>query len=358
MTIARILLVEDDPVSRELIAALLASRGHEVDSVDDGFGALRLAQEKPYDLVFVDYHLPEMDGYALARLMRSLSETSNGSLKMVAITADRFGLAARRGVDSIFDRVLTKPIEPDDLFAFVDEMLGEESRLDELEAFLAGSDTIDQTRKAGLMLWRTRGLNTLPAAAVFPPPTPAERASLEHCFRLVEGDAADCVILLRQGGLAGVETLRARGQSYLQPLFVLDPNLAPIADVRFNVGDGQSWSATATAISTFAARAESLNPGIATSDDFDIRLAAYLYVADRTLTLTRDPLGRTTVSYTAGFAVAALIEAIKRLAARGLVSAKLDNAASGDERRLAVSLTTKGLALVSEVAAGQARGTR
>lgn len=354
MTIARILLVEDDPISREILAALLTSRGHEVDAIDDGFGALRLAQEKSYDLVFVDYHLPEMDGYALARLLRSLTEKSKCTLKMVAITADRFGLAARRGVDSIFDRVLTKPIEPETLFSFVDEFLGEESRLDELEAFLAAPAAADDPRMAGQMLWRVRGLGVLPTAAVFPPPTSAERASLEHCFRLVDDENADCLILLRPAGLAGVEAVRAHGDSYLQPLFVLDPNLAPIADVRFNVGDGESWSTAAAAITDFAARAKTLQAGIAASDDFDTRLAAYLFVADRTLDLWRGASGRTTVPYTAGFSVEALIEGIKRLAARGLVAAKLDVSTTGEERRLVVSLTPKGCTFVAGSKAGHA----
>jgi CheY-like chemotaxis protein len=342
MTIARILLVEDDPVSQELIAALLESRGHTVDACSDGFGALRLAQEQPYDLAFVDYHLPEMDGYALARLMRTLSDNSDARLRMVAITADRFGLAARREVDTIFDRVLTKPIEPDALFAFVDEILDERSHLDELEAFLAETKAEEATASVGERLWRGRGLNRLPLAVAFPPPTSAERAHLEHCFQLVEGDAAECIILLRQAGLGGVELLRANGKTFLQPLIVLDPELAPLADVSFHVGDGESWAATAATLSTFAARSATVDPRVKASGDFETRLAAYLYVASRSLTLCRDPDGRTNVAYTAGFAVPPMIEAIKRLAARGFVSAQLDHSAEGDERRLIVALTANG----------------
>ena len=72
----RILLVEDDPVSCDLFAALLVSQGHVVETAGDGFNALRLAQETPYDIVFIDYHLPEMDGYALARLIRAAAPSS------------------------------------------------------------------------------------------------------------------------------------------------------------------------------------------------------------------------------------------------------------------------------------------
>jgi CheY-like chemotaxis protein len=347
MTTARILLVEDDPLSQELIAALLRSRGHDVDVADDGFGALRLAQEGAYDLVFVDYHLPEMDGYALARLMRSLTEGSSGGLTMVAITADQNGLAARRGVDSLFDRVLTKPIEPDELFALVDELLGQESRLESLDAFLAIPKG-HHGRKAGQMLWRVRGLGATPSAMVFPEPAQSEREGLEHCFRLTDGDDADCLILLRHAGLARLEALRAQGGAYLRPLFVLDPSLAPMADVYFNAGDGESWSAAVTAIMNFGARRRRLTPEIAGTADFDARLAAYLFVARRSIALCRATDGEMTVPYTAGFSSTAVIEAIKRLAARGLISAKLETTTKDAERRLVLELTPKGICFVSD----------
>ncbi len=341
---ARILIVEDDPVSRDLLAALLVARGYLVDTADDGFGALRMAQDETYDLVFVDYHLPEMDGYALARLLRSLGEKTNSAMKMVAMTADRFGLAARRGVDSIFDRLLTKPIDPDALYAFVAEFLAPPAEA--LDAFLAEPTTTD-AQNAAQVLWRVRGIGTLPSAAVFPEPTAAERASLEYCFRLVEPDAADCLILLRASGLKDVEAARATGASFLRPLFCINERDAGLGDVLFKVGESESWSAAAGALASFAARRDSLEPGLATTRDFDSRLLAYLYVAERQIVLRRDMLGRTLVPYTGGFAANAMLDAVKRLAGAGLVAAKPAEAASDGTRELVVSMTGKGLVHVA-----------
>ena len=336
---ARILLVEDDPVSRDLLAALIAARGHTVETAEDGFSALRMAQEQRYDLVLVDYHLPEMDGYALARLIRSLGEGSNPNLKMAAITADRFGLATRRGADSIFDSMLSKPIVPETLFAFLDDCLG--PAMSELDAFLAGPTTED-AQSAVEVLWRVRGIAALPMAAVFPEPKPAERASLDYCFNLVAPEKADCLVLLHETGLAEVEAVRAKGASFLQPLLTLDETLAPLADVWFQVGDGDSWSAAAERIISFHARRGDLAAIVTQSADFDTRLAAYLYVAERPLVLRRDDVGRTIVPYTAGFAAAGIIEAVRRLAARGFVKAVPATSPVDGRRELHVALTHPG----------------
>ena len=343
----RILLVEDDPTSRDLLAALLGSQGHEVDTADDGFGALRLAQEHRYDLVFVDYHLPEMDGYALARLLRTLAETVKPDMKMVAITADRFGLAARRGVDSVFDAMLSKPIEPDALFAFVGGILAPPACDPALADFLAEPSGQD-AQSAAQVLWRVRGLSTLPAAAVFPAPTATERASLEYCFRLAEPAAADCLVLLRRAGLADVERVREGCAAFLQPLLALDRADADVADVVFTVGEGDSWSAVAAALGAFAARRAGLLPGARTTKDVDVRLLDYLHVADRALVLRRDALGRTSVSATGGFAPATIIAAIKRLAAQGFVAAKPGEALADGTRELQVAPTAKGTAAIAK----------
>ena len=349
---ARILLVEDDPVSRDLIAALLASRGHAVDTAEDGFNALRLAQETPYDLVFIDYHLPEMDGYALARLIRSLSEKAERALKMVAITADRFGLAARRGADTIFDHMLAKPIEPDALFAFVEKLVGEieTTQGGALDEFFDGPTTND-AQSAAHVLWRVRGIGSLPRAAIFPTPTAAERASLDYCFQVVPPQSAECLVLLRQDGLADVERVRADGAAYLQPLFTIDPALASVADINFQVGDGESWTAAATALTAFAARRAEIEPDTLISKDFDTRLLAYMHVADRGLVLRRDGFGRTSVPYTGGFAASAVIEAVRRLAAKGMVSARPGAASDDGQRELTVVITGKGRGVVARAQA-------
>ena len=50
---ARILLVEDDPVSQDLLRRILQARGHQVDAAIDGFTGLRLLKQQTYDLALV-----------------------------------------------------------------------------------------------------------------------------------------------------------------------------------------------------------------------------------------------------------------------------------------------------------------
>jgi hypothetical protein len=144
-----------------------------------------------------------------------------------------------------------------------------------------------------------------------------------------------------------VDAVRAGGASFLQPLFCLDGRDAAGCDVVFKVGDSESWSAAASALVTFAARRDALERDIAASLERATRLLAYLFVAERSIILRRDRLGRTLVPYTGGFAVAGVLEDLKQLAGLGLVSAKPGETDHEGTRELVVSLTGKGIAHVA-----------
>ena len=65
-----ILVVEDNQLNQHLVLALLAGWGHRVDAVDNGIEALRLHQEKPFDLILMDLQMPVMGGFeATARIL-------------------------------------------------------------------------------------------------------------------------------------------------------------------------------------------------------------------------------------------------------------------------------------------------
>ncbi len=338
---ARILLVEDDPVSRDLLASLLVSKGYEVDTADDGFSGLRLAQDSAYDLVFVDYHLPEMDGYAFARLMRSLAEKNGHPLKMIAITADRFGLAARRGVDAVFDKLLTKPIDPDALYECVGDFLDGHHAASDIDAFL-GEPTADDVQSASQVLWRVRGIATLPKAAVFPPPSATERQGLAYCFEITDPERAECLVVLSAAGLPEVAALRRSGARYLIPAFGIGEAQLHACDALFNVGDPASWSLVAERLKNFEARTADLREDLHTATDADLRLLCYLFVSDRPVTLRRDPFGRTEVTHAGGFDPEDVIAAIKRLAGSGHIASRVTQQTGDGTRELSVFLSGTG----------------
>ncbi len=65
-----VLVVDDDALTLSLVATLLESQGHRVESVRDGVSALNAVQHRRPDLVLVDIALPRMDGYTLTKKLR------------------------------------------------------------------------------------------------------------------------------------------------------------------------------------------------------------------------------------------------------------------------------------------------
>jgi CheY-like chemotaxis protein len=68
---ARVLVVDDDPVLRDVLSIHLMQEGHVIRAAGNGAEALRRLKEEPFDLVLSDVDMPAMDGLELARAMRS-----------------------------------------------------------------------------------------------------------------------------------------------------------------------------------------------------------------------------------------------------------------------------------------------
>jgi signal transduction histidine kinase/ActR/RegA family two-component response regulator len=109
----RILLVEDDLDSLELIQQVLAHAGAKVTAV--GSGSAALAAHGPFDVIMSDIGMPEMDGYAL--LQRIRSQESGGGVPAIALTAYARAEDAERARSAGYQEHLPKPIEPSKLVA-------------------------------------------------------------------------------------------------------------------------------------------------------------------------------------------------------------------------------------------------
>jgi two-component system cell cycle response regulator len=118
---ARILIVEDDLTTRELMAWLLQEAGHAVTSTDDGAPGLRLALETRPDLVVCDLHLPSLDGYAVARALKL--DPACARIPLVAVSALAPDGDRERVRKAGFDGYLCKPIEPASFVAEVEAFL-------------------------------------------------------------------------------------------------------------------------------------------------------------------------------------------------------------------------------------------
>ena len=123
MTSARILVVDDSPLTRELIASLLEAVGYDILIATDGTEALDVLAQNPVDLVCTDLEMPRMDGLELTR---RLKEPPTHKVLPVVILTTRGGETARqRGLTAGADGYITKgDLVRQDLVDVVGRLLG------------------------------------------------------------------------------------------------------------------------------------------------------------------------------------------------------------------------------------------
>ncbi|MBK8324042.1 MAG: response regulator [Betaproteobacteria bacterium] len=117
----RVLLVEDEPINREVSRELLRHAGLEVDEAEDGEQALELARHRSYALVLMDMQMPRMNGIEATRALRE--DPRYAGVPILALTANAFEDDRRACLEAGMDDHLGKPIEPERLFMKVLEWL-------------------------------------------------------------------------------------------------------------------------------------------------------------------------------------------------------------------------------------------
>jgi CheY-like chemotaxis protein len=103
----RILVVDDNADGADSLAVLLRSEGHEVRTALDGSAALALCEQFLPDVVLLDIGLPQMDGYEVARRIRTLPGLE--SVNLVALSGYGQQEDRLRGTEAGFDHYLVKP---------------------------------------------------------------------------------------------------------------------------------------------------------------------------------------------------------------------------------------------------------
>ncbi|QTN24843.1 response regulator [Rhizobacter sp. AJA081-3] len=112
---ARILVVEDNPINLELMTYLLRAWGHETISATDGQAGLEAARRDRPDLVVCDIQMPGLDGYEVARALKA--DAALSSVPLVAVTAFAMVGDHDRALRAGFDGHFAKPIDPTQFMA-------------------------------------------------------------------------------------------------------------------------------------------------------------------------------------------------------------------------------------------------
>jgi CheY-like chemotaxis protein/anti-sigma regulatory factor (Ser/Thr protein kinase) len=119
------LVVEDDPVNQVVVHEMLKKIGCEVDVVDNGEGATRAVRERRYDIVFMDCHMPVLDGLEATRRIRVWEQQRNGgAVVIVALTADSLASFRQRCLEAGMNDFITKPVTTSQLAATIERWTG------------------------------------------------------------------------------------------------------------------------------------------------------------------------------------------------------------------------------------------
>ncbi len=118
----RVLVAEDNDFNAQLIEQLLVRRGHHVSLAQNGREALTMLRDSAFDLLLLDIHMPELDGFEVTEEIRRRERESFGRLPIVALTARSRSEDRDRCLAAGMDEFLTKPFRADDLWAAIDRL--------------------------------------------------------------------------------------------------------------------------------------------------------------------------------------------------------------------------------------------
>ncbi len=110
---ARILIAEDEPDIRHLIALTLEFNGFEAVSVNDGFEAIEAAKLGGFDLILLDVRMPRTTGYDACRQIRKLTVTKDTPIIFLSAKGQESEVEA--GLEAGADEYILKPFTPNDL---------------------------------------------------------------------------------------------------------------------------------------------------------------------------------------------------------------------------------------------------
>src|SRR5207237_592856 len=118
----RVLVAEDNAVNQRVAQRMLEKLGCRVDLAANGSEALQMLQILPYDLVFMDCQMPELDGYEATREIRTREAAIGGGTRtpVIAMTANTMRGDRERCLEAGMDDYVPKPVRLEDLRAALD----------------------------------------------------------------------------------------------------------------------------------------------------------------------------------------------------------------------------------------------
>lgn len=118
---AKVLVADDKASGRELVRTVLENTGYEVHEAADGAEAVEMARQIQPDLIILDIHMPQMDGFGVIQTLRG--EAAFKNTPIIALTASAMMGDRERALAAGFTGYITKPIRLSVLRAEVEHLL-------------------------------------------------------------------------------------------------------------------------------------------------------------------------------------------------------------------------------------------
>jgi PAS domain S-box-containing protein len=123
-----VLVAEDNPYNQAVMKDLLPRRGHTLHVAGDGRSALTALEQGQFDVMLLDIHMPELDGFQVVAVQRQRERGTGRHLPIIALTARSAAGERERCLQAGMDDYLTKPVRAADLFAAIERVVsGEEA---------------------------------------------------------------------------------------------------------------------------------------------------------------------------------------------------------------------------------------
>jgi CheY-like chemotaxis protein/HPt (histidine-containing phosphotransfer) domain-containing protein len=182
---ARILVADDHHVNQQLAVMLVERLGHRADVVANGQEAIEAVSRIAYDVILMDCHMPELDGYEATRAIRQ-SESQTRHTPIIAMTANAMTGDREKCLSAGMDEHLSKPIRPEELARVLAKWLPQEAK-----------ETSPQD-KAPPPLPPSVGHSTLNVRSLIELENLGGREFLQAMIQKFVEDALECVTLIEQ----------------------------------------------------------------------------------------------------------------------------------------------------------------
>jgi two-component system cell cycle response regulator DivK len=118
---AKVLLVEDNQMNRDMLSRRLARKGYEVVVAEDGQAGVQMASSESPDIILMDMSLPVIDGWEATRQVKAAPETS--AIPIIALTAHAMASDREKALNAGCDDYDTKPVERSRLLEKIEKLL-------------------------------------------------------------------------------------------------------------------------------------------------------------------------------------------------------------------------------------------